>query len=123
MTKDEYRDEFNKQKFKTQDDVIFFLQSTIVKILDEQEQTINDKVEERIIKEVKRLDAMAQEFISKKLDEQQQLIHERTDNYCKTLEEASFNALAAQQKECAKAIDAYKKKISELEEQVNGLQL
>lgn len=83
------------------------------------EAEVEKKANEKLKNEVKRLDEMAQTFITKKVEQEGKLITERADKYSKLLEDTTNDFVEAKQKEFDKEVETYKKKISDLEEQLD----
>ena len=62
---------------------------------------------------------MAQTFITEKVEQEGKLITKRADKYSKLLEDTTNDFIEEKQKEFDKEIESYKKKISDLEEQLD----
>lgn len=91
----------------------------LFKEMQEYKDEVEKKANEKLENEVKRLNKMAQTFITKKVEQEGKLITERADKYSKLLEDTTNDFIEEKQKAFDKEIESYKKKISDLEEQLD----
>ena len=99
-----------------------FLKAEIATLLTEQDkekELIEKKANDKLQEKCKELDKMAQEFITKKLEQEGKMITEHADKYAKLLEDASHRAVEAKRAECDKEIEKYKQQIADLEERLD----